>query len=109
MFRKFYIVVLCIISLSLFGNIVIHSTSFNNPGGRFENIERFIVNFSSMPTNSVKIINCYIFNKQKSCAGFGKDEFTYTKHKSKKKGLNVFKKNIDDLEGYILFSRFFRE
>ena len=62
-----------------------------------------------MPTNSVKIINCYIFNKQKSCAGFGKDEFTYTKHKSKKKGLNVFKKNIDDLEGYILFSRFFRE
>ena len=109
MFRKFYIVVLCIISLSLFGNIVIHSTSFNNPGGRFENMERFIVNFSSMPTNSVKIINCYIFNKQKSCAGFGKDEFTYTKHKSKKKGLNVFKKNIDDLEGYILFSRFFRE
>lgn len=62
-----------------------------------------------MPTNSVKIINCYIFNKQKSCAGFGKDEFTYTKHKSKKKGLNVFKKNNDDLEGYILFSRFFRE
>ena len=109
MFRKFYIVVLCIISLSLFGNIVIHSTSFNNPGGRFENMERFIVNFSSMPTNSVKIINCYIFNKQKSCAGFGKDEFTYTKHKSKKKGLNVFKKNNDDLEGYILFSRFFRE
>ena len=43
MVRKFYIVVLCIISLSLFGNIVIHSTSFNNPGGRFENIERFIV------------------------------------------------------------------
>ncbi len=85
MFRKFYIVVLCIISLSLFGNIVIHSTSFNNPGGRFETIERLIVNFSSMPTNSVKIINCYIFNKQKSCAGFGKDEFTYTKHKSKKR------------------------
>ena len=109
MFRKFYIVVLCIISLSLFGNIIIHSTSFNNPGGRFETIERLIVNFSSMPTNSVKIINCYIFNKQKSCAGFGKDEFTYTKHKSKKKGLNVFNNNIEDLEGYILFSRFFRE
>lgn len=109
MLRKLYIVVLSIIFLSLFGNSIIHSTSYNNPGGRFETLERFIVNFSSMPTNSVKIINCYIFNKQKSCAGFGKDEFTYTKHKSKKKGLNVFKKNNDDLEGYILFSRFFRE
>ena len=62
-----------------------------------------------MPTNSIKIVNCYIFNKQESCKGFGGDEFTYTKHKSKKKGLNVFNNNTDDLKGYILFSRFFRE
>ena len=60
MFRKFYIVVLCIISLSLFGNIIIHSTSSNNPGGKFEVIERFILNFSSMPTNSVKTIKIFI-------------------------------------------------
>lgn len=109
MFKKFFILVLCIISVSIYGNIVIHSSSFNNPGGRFETIERLIINFSSMPTNSVKIINCYIFNKQKSCEGFGRDEFTYTKHKSKKKGLSIFNNNIEDLEGYILFSRFFRE
>ena len=85
MLRKIFLVLLSFIFLSLYGNSIIHSTSFNNPGGRFETIERLIVNFASMPTNSVKIVNCYIFNKQKSCAGFGQDEFTYTKHRSKKK------------------------
>jgi len=108
--KKFFLIFLFIfISFSIFGNIVIHSTSNNNPGGAFGKTESAIVFFAKIPGNSIKIIKCYLFNNVEACAGFGGDEFTYTKHKNKKKGLTIFSSNPNHLEGYIIFSRYFKD
>ncbi len=96
-------------SFSIFGNMVIHSTSNNNPGGAFGKTESVIVFFAKIPSNSIKVVRCYLFKNIDACSGFGGDEFTYTKHKNKKKGLTIFSSNPNHLEGYILFSRYFKD
>ena len=42
-------------SFSIFGNMVIHSTSNNNPGGAFGKTESVIVFFAKIPTNAIYI------------------------------------------------------
>ena len=103
------IILIIFVSFSIFGSMVIHSTSNNNPGGSFARTESAIVFFSKIPINSIKIIKCYLFKNISACEGLGGDEFTYIKHKNKKKGLTVFSNDPQHLEGYIIFSRYFKE
>ena len=103
------IILIIFVSFSIFGSMVIHSTSNNNPGGSFVRTESAIVFFAKIPINSIKIIKCYLLKNINACEGLGGDEFTYTRHKNKKKGLTVFSNDPLHLEGYIIFSRYFKD
>ena len=93
------IILIIFVSFSIFGSMVIHSTSNNNPGGSFARTESAIVFFSKIPINSIKIIKCYLFKNISACEGLGGDEFTYIKHKNKKKGITVFSNDPQHLVG----------
>ena len=105
------IILIIFVSFSIFGSMVIHSTSNNNPGGSFvrTGLGRNSFFCKNIPINSIKIIKCYLLKNINACEGLGGDEFTYTRHKNKKKGLTVFSNDPLHLEGYIIFSRYFKD
>ena len=82
--RSLLLFLIILISFSIFGSVVIHSTSNNNPGGSFGKTETAIVFFAKIPMNSIKVFNCYVLSVLESCEGLGGKEFEYIKHKNKK-------------------------